>query len=415
MEVAGREWEIQLSAPKDAIIEGVEGVLPEIVLGAGLLSALLLFGMVYSLTSSRSRAVALANEITKDLRESEAGLAEAQQMAHLGNWALDPATWRMTGSEETWRILGFECPPEDFNYAAFLERVHEDDRGIVDLALRQSIQTGRDRELEHRVQGDFRAVRWVRTVLHPTRGDARGRVPGTIMDIMQRKLAEEELKASAEQLQALSRRLVDVQEMERRGFSRELHDLVGQNLTALSINLDILKSQLGETAKDSLNMRLEDSAALLESTTAAIENVMSELRPPMLDDYGLLSALQWYGHEFTRRTGIDVKIHGDEAMQRLPTGSEIALFRIAQEALNNVAKHAQAQCVEIGLESVNAHIVMSISDDGVGFEAGTGSRSRRRPGLGMVTMRERTQAIGGSFEIDAGSDRGTRITVRVPV
>jgi signal transduction histidine kinase len=389
-------------------------MLPPAVLAGGLLSSALLFVLLYSLASSRSRAIALANEITRDLRESEAGLAEAQQMAHLGNWSLDPANWRMTASEETWRVLGLQDARDDFSYADFLQRIHLEDRAAVDATLRKSIESGNDCEIEHRIQNDPRTVRWVHTVLHPGRRDARGRLPGTIMNITQRKLAEEELKVSAAQLQALSRRLVDAQETERRRFSRELHDLVGQNLTALSINLDILKSQLGGDANDALRSRLGDSGTLLESTTAAIENVMSELRPPMLDDYGLLSALQWYANDFSRRTRIDVKIQGDEHMARLPPESEIALFRIAQEALNNVAKHARAESVDITLESRDAHTIMSIADDGVGFDSGGGAKPRRRPGLGMVTMRERTQAIGGSFDMQAQAGRGTRITVAVP-
>lgn len=234
------------------------------------------------------------------------------------------------------------------------------------------------------------------------------------MDITQRKLAEDELKHSAEQLQALSRRLVDIQEFERRRFSRELHDLVGQNLTALSINLDILRTQLGGDAPEALRLRLGDSEALLESTTGAIENVMSELRPPMLDDYGLLPALQWLGNDFTRRTGIEVKIQGEERMERLTAEREIALFRITQEALNNVAKHARARSVDIKLERRSGHCILSVSDDGIGFDGSMGSKSRRRPGLGMVTMRERTQAIGGIFDVATASGGGTQITVRIP-
>ncbi len=224
-----------------------------------------------------------------------------------------------------------------------------------------------------------------------------------------------DLRTSTEQLQAMSRQLVDVQESERRQIARELHDRVGQNLTALSISLDIMKSQIGENGSSTLRTRLDDAATLLESTAGSIENVMSELRPPMLDDYGLLPALQWYGNEFWRRTGIRVSVEGDEQMVRLPQTSEIALFRIAQEALNNVAKHAHARHVDIALARNGSHVVMSVSDDGMGFDAAPAMASRRRrPGLGMVSMRERTQAVGGQFEIGPAPGRGARVVVRVP-
>lgn len=288
MEIGGRIWEVHFNARKDAIIDRVDAILSWIVLAGGLLSSMLLFGMIYSLASSRSRAVEIANEITKDLR------------------------------------------------------------------------------------------------------------------------------ASTGQLQALSRRLVDIQETDRRQFSRELHDRVGQNLTALSINLDILKTQLSNDESAEFRSRLDDSAALLESTAGAIENVMSELRPPMLDDYGLLPALQWYGNQFSNRTGVRVDVHGEERAERLPPATEIALFRIAQEALNNIAKHAHAGLVDVRLERSGDQFVMSVADDGTGFDAASNSNSGRRVGLGMVTMRERTQAVGGQFEVGAAPGRGTRVMVRIP-
>jgi signal transduction histidine kinase len=160
--------------------------------------------------------------------------------------------------------------------------------------------------------------------------------------------------------------------------------------------------------------RLDDAAALLESTAGSIENVMSELRPPMLDDYGLLPALQWYANAFSDRTGIQVRVDGDERMERVTQAGEIALFRIAQEALNNVAKHAHAGHVDITLEHSGTQLVMSLSDNGVGFAAASSPASGRRPGLGMVTMRERTQAVGGQLEIGAAAGRGTRVVVRIP-
>ena len=127
-------------------------------------------------------------------------------------------------------------------------------------------------------------------------------------------------------------------------------------------NLLGLVEQLGyPSALEALRARLEDAAALLESTSGVIENVMSELRPPMLDDYGLLPALQWYATEFHRRTGTRVKVEGDEQMKRLPQTSEIALFRIAQEALNNVAKHAHATHIEIELIRSKTEFIMTVT------------------------------------------------------
>jgi signal transduction histidine kinase len=287
IEVGGRVWQVHFTGLTRAIMGRLDSALPSLVLAAGVLVSVLLFGMFYSAASSRSRAEQMAMEMTEDLRQS------------------------------------------------------------------------------------------------------------------------------TQQLQALSRRLVDLQESERRRFSRELHDQVGQNLTALSINLDILKSQL-PIGNSAMHLRIVDAAALLESTAATIENVMAELRPPMLDDYGLLPALQWYVNDFMRRTGIEGNVKGMNADARFQQASEIALFRIVQEALNNVAKHAHASKVSIELARMESQVILTVTDDGVGYGAAAGSSVRRRVGLGMVTMRERTQAVGGQFEIGSAPGGGTRVVVRVP-
>jgi PAS domain S-box-containing protein len=246
--------------------------------------------------------------------------------------------------------------------------------------------------------------------------DAAGEVVGAMncfQDITERKQGENTLRDSSAQLQALSRRLVELQESERRQLSRELHDRVGQNLTALKINLDILQPAL-VSQDDEVVARVADSAVLLESTMDTIENVMSELRPPMLDTHGLPAALDWHARNFSKRTGVAVAIRAGEPAVRPAPQLEIALFRIAQEALNNVAKHSSARRVEVALDHANGECVMSVRDDGVGFNGLGATSSKAKAGLGMVTMRERSQAVGGSFEIRALPGRGTQLTVRVP-
>jgi signal transduction histidine kinase len=142
-------------------------------------------------------------------------------------------------------------------------------------------------------------------------------------------------------------------------------------------------------------------------------NVLSELRPPMLDELGLLSALEWYAREFSERTGIEVSVVGDDPMRRVPPQAEIALFRIAQEALNNVAKHSRAREVDIELTS-NGECALSVSDDGVGLHPNP-QRNGRPSTFGVVTMRERALSIGGRFEIRARPGGGTSVVVRIPL
>ncbi|HKB73423.1 MAG TPA: ATP-binding protein, partial [Burkholderiales bacterium] len=280
----------------------------------------------------------------------------------------------------------------------------------------QLLAEGGPRDIEYRVvwpDGTVHVLFGRATVVR----DAAGRplrVYGTNVDITERKQAENALRDSGVQLQALSRRLVELQESERKELARELHDRVGQSLTALKINIDILQPALASQGNAEVLARVADSAALLESTMDTIENVMSELRPPMLDDHGLAAALDWHARKFSARTGIAVAVRGSEPAVRPALQVEIALFRIAQEALNNVAKHARARRVEIALDHANGECVMSVQDDGVGFDGVEDAPDKPKPGLGMVTMRERAQAVGGHFEVQGLPDRGTQLTVRVP-
>jgi len=278
--------------------------------------------------------------------------------------------------------------------------VHPEDLPRVMEKWRTDMAVGKPCEDEMRLRGADGEYRWflVRTV--PLRNEQGNIVKwyGTSTDITE--------------LQALARRLVELQESERKDLARELHDRVGQNLTALHINLGVLRAALSSHASSDITSRLDDCAALLESTARDIRSVESELRPPMLDDHGLLAALHWYANKFTRRAGIAVSVRGSQGSERARPEVEIALFRIAQEALNNVAKHAQATSVVISFGSAGSEWRMSVVDDGVGLrphEAG-----QPRGGFGLVTMRERAQAIGGRFNVEGLPQGGTRITVQVP-
>jgi len=233
---------------------------------------------------------------------------------------------------------------------------------------------------------------------------------GTSADSEDRKRAEEASRQAAEELQALSRQLVELQESERKALARELHDRLGETLTGLSINLAMLKESVQGDAR--ATTRLEDSAALLKSTAAIIENMVAELRPPMLDDQGLAAAIEWHAKQFTRRVGVAVSLRAAPLGERIAPEVETALFRIAQEALNNVAKHARAEHVAITLWRSQSELMMSIADDGIGLPRS--AQAPERPGLGLVTMRERAQAVGGAFKVEPLPDgAGTRLTVRI--
>jgi two-component system sensor histidine kinase UhpB len=162
-----------------------------------------------------------------------------------------------------------------------------------------------------------------------------------------------------------------------------------------------------------VKQRLADSVSLVDSTLHSIEGVMADLRPPLLDEYGLAAALAWHAEEFSRRTGIRVTVDDEaaEAVRSLRLEAALALFRISQEALNNVLKHARAAAVRIEVVLAGSDVVLTVQDDGAGFDTSSVPRGR----LGMTTMRERAEAAGGRLEIASAAGRGTRVVATVPI
>jgi signal transduction histidine kinase len=192
-----------------------------------------------------------------------------------------------------------------------------------------------------------------------------------------------------------------------------LHDQVGQNLTALGINLNIVQSLVPEGTADAVCSRLDDSLSLLKQTTQRIRDVMADLQPPVLEDYGLMTALRWYGAQFASRAGIPVDVQGDELAPRLSHPVESVLFRIAQEALTNVARYAQATRATVTVTADEGVVRLVVSDDGVGFDPVRAAGPDGRQSWGLLTMAERTEAVGGRLWIDSDPKQGTQVVVEV--
>lgn len=222
----------------------------------------------------------------------------------------------------------------------------------------------------------------------------------------------EQQRQAHQELRTLTARLADAQETERKNLARELHDQVGQNLSLLGVTLNIIGMLSKEPADSPVRSRLEDASALVEQTTERIRDVMVELRPAVLDDYGLLAALRWYGREVSRQAGLMITVEGEELSPRLPPATETALFRIAQEALTNVMRHARAHEVTLTLQTHGDLARLVMVDDGQGFS--TNQPGTSRTGWGLANMRERAEAVGGHLQVDTHPGTGTRISVDVP-
>jgi len=357
----------------------------------------------------------VASDITERKRAEQALLerrsllAQTQSLAGLGSWEWDPGSGRFSWSDELYRIFGLEPRSFEPSFEAYLDRVHPEDRRMSGTVVARALADGRGFKHEERIVRPDGSERLVRTQGQIVR-NAEGRALKLIaacLDVTEQRHAEAEL-------QSLTRRLVQAEESERRRIAGELHDRVGQTLSALNINLDILLGMLGEKAPADVRMRLRDSLALVDGTLQSIENVMADLRPPLLEEYGVGAALGWHAEEFSRRTGIAIEFQ-DLAKQKnrqLRREAAVALFRISQEALNNVAKHANARNVTLQVEPDGGDMLLTIRDDGAGFDAAEVRQRSSR--YGMTTMKERVLAAGGSLEVDSAPGKGTTLRARVP-
>ena len=226
--------------------------------------------------------------------------------------------------------------------------------------------------------------------------------------------SQNKLKRYQEDLRKMVTRLEQAEEMERERLARELHDQVGQNLAALGFNLNLIKNQLASAA-ETVQMRIKESLDLLEQTASSIRTVMMDLRPPMLDDYGLVAALRWQGERLASQTDIEVEVVGKDLDPRPPERMETGLFRITQEALTNVMKHAESSQVIITIDQSNGSLKLTIADDGIGFDLYGYNGTNRFSQYGLLSMTERAQSFNGKLHIDSEPGTGTCITVEVPV
>ncbi len=230
-------------------------------------------------------------------------------------------------------------------------------------------------------------------------------------DVARRKKVEAALRESERQMRALSRRLIETEERERRNINRELHDRVGQSLSALQLNIKLVVATLGPDQAERVGARLADSQKLLDEIMQNVRDVMADLHPPALEAYGLWPALRTYCHTFAARTGVAVELHGDVPDTRLPSVVELALFRVVQEALANVVKHAKSSRVELSLALAGGKLCVTVRDDGVGFEPGAASGERSNWGLAI--MGERAQAVGASLTVQSAPGQGCTVRVEV--
>ena len=244
--------------------------------------------------------------------------------------------------------------------------------------------------------------------------DDKENITGTVLifrDITQRKRAEKELRSSREQLRSLSTHLQCVSEQERTNIAREIHDDLGQTLTALKMDLSWLDKRLPKD-QEILSEKTKSMSKLIDMTIRTVQRVSTELRPGLLDDLGLAAAMEWQAEEFQNRTGIECKLTLDPENIILDQDRSTAIFRIFQETLTNVARHANATRVKVSLKEKAGKLEMKVRDDGKGI---TEKQISDPKSFGLMGIRERANFWGGEVTINGIRDKGTTVTVSIPV
>jgi signal transduction histidine kinase len=234
-------------------------------------------------------------------------------------------------------------------------------------------------------------------------------VGGTVVSALERKRTEGEIRH-------LSRQLINAMEDERKRVARDLHDELGQTLTAFRFGIEAFQNSLPKELKDQ-KTRCNELIGMIEELGDAVRNISSDLRPGMLDDLGLVPTMEWYIDDFvTRRQEVEIDFRASGIKKRPDPEIEIVLYRILQEGLNNIAKHAEAKHVGVLLAFSHPKLILTIRDDGVGFEQREGIPlfGAKQEGIGLLGMRERVASIGGSIEIRSSTGKGTVIRAEVP-
>jgi len=351
-------------------------------------------------------------EAEQAIAEHRARLLDAERMARFGHFSLDLGSGGWTLSESLCLLLG-RAPAGVLSYQEGLVLVHPEDRAGLVAHVRRDVLEAR-LPLDHiyrMLRADNGQARWMHG-LGALQNDAQGqplRVLGTVQDVTESRLATERLKQSQEELRRLSASLNTAREEERRHFSRELHDELGQRLQAIKLELS---SMLATNPDDvALAERVRALLRSVDVTVAATRRIAADLRPAMLDDLGLGAAIEWLAHDWAARARLDIHLDIEPLDDVLTGAAATAVYRIVQEGLTNVTRHARAHSVLIGMRRHGTEVVVAVEDDGFGLAPGD---TDKRSSHGLVGIRERARLLGGGATISSAPGGGCRLEVRLP-
>jgi len=219
----------------------------------------------------------------------------------------------------------------------------------------------------------------------------------------------QEIATARVELKQLSARLVEAQEDERRSISRELHDEVGQALTGIRVELANVSRQVRSKDVNRLDIKVDEIKAMVDDLVGVVRNMALLLRPSMLDDLGLVPALQWQAREVSKRMGVRVKVAAEGVSEDLPEDHKTCIYRVVQEALHNCVQHSHATMVRVTVQQEPSRILLAIQDDGKGFDA------QQERGMGLLGMQERVSHLGGTFSVESLPGNGAIVCIVLPL
>jgi PAS domain S-box-containing protein len=314
----------------------------------------------------------------------------------------------------------FGHAPEDLepSIISWTNRIHPDDKERTVAGIHKVIDSGgeawSDEYRFRRKDGSYAHIYDRGYVIRQNGKPVR--MVGGMSDISARKEAEDELRSSRHQLRALSARLESLREEERTRIAREIHDELGQMLTGLKMDLRWIEKKVGEIdGNPALNPVIDkavEAGELADQTITAVQRIAAELRPGVLDQLGLFPALKHEGQRFQKRTGIACKVELPQRQPELPAQVATAVFRIFQETLTNVARHAEATEVRVTFREEGSRVILEVADNGRGLPADALGSPKA---LGLLGMQERAAVLGGDVQFQSGPGRGTTVTLRLPL
>lgn len=346
------------------------------------------------------------------IHESHRMLVDAELLGKTGHWNWDLKTNRIIWSEGTYRIFGETPGNFKETYEDFLERIIPQDKERVKKIMSMVYQTRRPASYEFWIKTPGNEEKYIGTTAEVFL-DKKGNIIslfGNTIDLTENKKTKEKIEKSYDEIRRLTDYLQNVREKERTHIAREIHEQFGQQLTVLKMDISWLRKRLEKSDEEAVH-KLERMIDLLNETMKTVRRISYALRPSLLDDLGIISAIEWHLAEFKKHSGIETEFIYPQEELILPDAFNIGLYRILQESLNNVAIHSHARSVVVDLRFENGTLLLTISDNGNGFNKDT---IKDKPTLGILGMRERAAMMGGIYKIITKPGKGTTTIVSIP-